>query len=57
VCACSTDADCQPASCCNPTSCITIREPQSCNGSTCGDGCWICLSSCQCQNGACIALF
>ena len=53
----STDAECQPASCCNPTSCITIWEPQSCGGGTCSDGCFICLSACVCQAGACVAIF
>jgi hypothetical protein len=57
ACQCASDADCQPASCCNATSCIPIWEPQSCPSPTCGDGCWFCLSSCACQNGACAAMF
>jgi N-acetylneuraminic acid mutarotase len=57
ACQCATDSDCQPASCCNPTSCIPIWEPQSCDTPTCGDGCWICLTACQCQSGACVAVF
>ena len=57
VCQCATNAECQPASCCNPTSCIPIWEPQSCDTPTCGDGCWICLTACECQGGACVAVF
>jgi hypothetical protein len=56
TCACTVDAECQPASCCNPTSCITIWEPQSCGGA-CSDGCWICLSACLCNGGQCQAVF
>jgi|RhiMethySRZTD1v2_1073278.scaffolds.fasta_scaffold136251_3 hypothetical protein len=56
-CGCTFDSECQPASCCNPTSCITIWEPQSCGGGGCGDGCWICLSACVCDGGQCTALF
>jgi len=57
VCACASEAECQPASCCNPTGCITIWEPQSCGSPTCGNGCTICLQSCACQQGACVAIF
>lgn len=57
ACQCATDTECQPASCCNPTSCIPIWEPQSCDNPSCGDGCWICLTACQCQSGACVAVF
>jgi len=57
ACQCASDSDCQPASCCNPTACIPIWEPQSCANPSCGDGCWICLNSCQCQSGACVAVF
>ena len=57
LCGCTFDSECQPASCCNPTSCITIWEPQSCGSPNCGDGCWICLSSCVCDAGQCTAVF
>ena len=57
ICNCASDSECQPATCCNPISCITIWEPQSCDSSGCGDGCWICLSACVCEAGQCTAIF
>ncbi|HET8948019.1 MAG TPA: hypothetical protein VFQ07_13655 [Candidatus Polarisedimenticolia bacterium] len=54
--ACASDADCQPASTCNPGWCITTWDtPYTPAG--CSAGCNICLEGCACQNGECIAVF
>ena len=57
ACPCTVDSECQPASCCNPTSCITIWEPQSCDPGGCSDGCSYCLTGCVCDAGQCTAVF
>lgn len=57
--ACTTDADCVPASCCHAAECISASKPKSacfvdCSTS-CNPGTIDCGGGCLCQDGLCAA--
>ena len=57
--ACSTDADCVPASCCHATACVPKGSAPDCAGVMCTMNCEPdtidCGGGCVCQSGACSA--
>jgi hypothetical protein len=59
--ACQADADCVPATCCHPTSCVIASEAPDCAAVSCTDQCedgtLDCgQGHCACQNGSCTAV-
>jgi len=60
---CTTDADCFPTPCCDPSACVLWDQSPICNDSICNaDGCTACTldcgqGHCVCQNGECAAVF
>jgi len=56
-CPCTSDAECIPSSCCNPTGCIPAWREQYCPP-TCDDDCpFVCITGCACQDGVCIGVY
>jgi hypothetical protein len=55
--ACSVDADCVPASCCHPTSCVPAAQKPDCSGimctMQCAAGTLDCGGRCACEAGSC----
>lgn len=56
---CTTDADCVPAGCCHPASCVAAANAPSCTDVMCTAECRIgtldCGGSCLCHEGHCAA--
>ena len=55
---CRSDADCVPAQCCHPTSCVVASEAPKCEGAMCTRDCrggsFECgAGACACQAGVC----
>lgn len=48
---CETDADCVPAACCHPDSCINIENAPDCSGIICT---MACISVLDCNQGKCV---
>lgn len=57
--ACSTDADCVPATCCHATACVAVADAPDCAAVMCTMNCepntMDCGGGCVCQSGACSA--
>lgn len=57
--ACSSDDDCVPSTCCNPTACVASARAPDCSTVRCGRDCskptTICGGGCLCQAGKCAA--
>ncbi len=51
---CSVDADCVPAQCCHPTSCLLRENAPSCSGIVCTGECAPGTMDCGCGHCACI---
>ena len=59
---CEVDADCVPAACCHPTTCVAVSSAPSCSDAVCNDGCepfsLDCGGRCACDEaGRCSAIF
>lgn len=59
--ACTSDADCVPAQCCHPTSCVPASEAPDCSDVACTEECrggtMDCgQGHCACQDGTCTAV-
>jgi len=57
---CATDADCVPATCCHPKTCVAKAQAPSCAGTMCTLDCRIGTmdcggGNCVCKDGACAA--
>ena len=60
--ACSADADCVPAQCCHPSTCVPASQAPDCADTMCTQECrpdtMDCgQGHCGCQDGACTAIF
>jgi hypothetical protein len=57
---CSVDADCVPASCCHPNSCVPAAQKPDCSGQMCTMECRAdtldCGGRCACEAGSCTAV-
>jgi hypothetical protein len=57
--ACTTDADCVPASCCHPDACVARAQAPDCSDTMCTTDCRYgtmdCGGGCFCQQGTCAA--
>jgi hypothetical protein len=58
--ACASDADCVPAECCHPTSCVVASAAPDCAAVSCSAECQpgtldCGQGECHCENGACQA--
>jgi hypothetical protein len=57
--ACTSDADCVPASCCHASACVAKGSAPSCENTMCTKECrggtLDCGGHCLCQNGTCVA--
>ncbi len=57
--ACKTDADCVPAECCHPKTCVAKGSAPSCGGVMCTKECrggtMDCGGGCHCDKGSCAA--
>jgi hypothetical protein len=58
---CQTDADCVPAQCCHPTSCVVASAAPDCSDMACTEDCqggtMDCgQGHCACQDGTCAAV-
>lgn len=57
--ACTTDADCVPAGCCHPSSCVAQGNAEECGDVMCTTDCRFgtldCGGSCLCHEGHCAA--
>lgn len=58
---CSSDADCVPAQCCHPTSCVVASAAPNCADMSCTEECrggtMDCgQGHCACQEGSCVAV-
>lgn len=58
--ACSVDADCVPASCCHPSTCVPVAQKPDCKDTmctmNCAPGTMDCGGRCACEAGSCKAI-
>jgi hypothetical protein len=58
--ACAVDADCVPAGCCHPSSCVPVAQKAECSGTMCTMECQPgtldCGGRCACEAGSCKAI-